>query len=71
MIGDVVIKRLSMGSAVGEEVQWINPPPEHTNTLKGTVRPNLISLRVVSLNRPWFGHPPLYVLTFIILILIF
>ncbi len=38
-------------------------------TIKGTVRPDWISLRVVSLDRPLKGHQPLYVFDFLILIL--
>ena len=37
--------------------------------LKGTIRPGWISLRMVSLDRPQKGHPPLYVFDFLILIL--
>jgi hypothetical protein len=39
--------------------------------LKGTVRPDWICLRVVSLKSPLKGHQPLYVFNFLFLILNF
>ena len=37
--------------------------------IKGTIRPDWISLRVVSLDGPLKGHQPLYVFDFLILLL--
>jgi hypothetical protein len=42
--------------------------PLHSS-LKGIVRPYWIGRRVVFLDRLWFGHPPLYVLQIIVLVL--
>jgi hypothetical protein len=43
--------------------------PKMALQIKGTVGPDRISLRVVSLDRPLKGHQPLYVFDFLILIL--
>jgi hypothetical protein len=44
---------------------------EHNSVLKGTVRPDWICMRVVSLKSPLKGHQPLYVFNFLFLILNF
>ena len=43
--------------------------PKMALQIKGTVGPDRISLRVLSLDRPLKGHQPLYVFDFLILIL--
>ncbi len=43
----------------------------HSNRLKGTVRPDWICMRVVSLDRPWKSHQLLKVFDFLILVMNF
>jgi hypothetical protein len=42
-----------------------------TETFKGTIQPDWICMRVVSLKSPFKGHQPLYVFNFLFLILNF
>jgi hypothetical protein len=51
---------------LAEPVQDLN---QDGNRIKGTVRPDWICMRMVSLERPLKGHQPLYVFNFLVLIL--